>query len=502
MKTTWMKKNLVTAVALGCIAGVPCVGMAAAAGGFDDVPHDNWSYGAVQTLLKDGVIDNFDDNTFNGQKIVTRFEMAQIIRRATNKAVNSPTITANDKTLLVKLSQEYKKELSQLKSGSLSQSSNEGSGSGSAVKAGRNGVVDFSDTKAYIRYDYWSNKNAKNGRDTTCGKDNFFMDIELRGRYEFAPKWNLKFMHEMARTFDGYNMLDNSTSGTSGDAGELREYSVEGPVNLGKIKGKLSIGRYKYKPNFGYITKAYMQGAIYNFQATKKLNVELAWGKLSNKYYRTDATSKVGDDFSNSALYGPYSQEMGVLALRYQATPKDRIYGGYYFLGSKQKTFKDVHIGELGGQHDFDKKFTGYYDFARSNRGQDNAFYYVGIKYNKDDMNKPKSWSWLFQYAFSGAMSTIKSDLDICNYGALSPAASDVTKWTGDADGYYQDYKNSKGAYNGAKGICLTYKYVPVRNTNLVLRWLYFKPIHITQGSKNAFEYRSQLRAEWDIYFK
>ena len=150
MKQHSWKKQLLTAAVLGAITTIPATGMAAAAGGFDDVPHDNWSYGAIQTLLKDGVIDSFDDNTFNGQKIVTRFEMAQIVRRATNKAVNSTTLSDNDKALIIKLSQEYGKELNQLKSGSLSNSS--ASAGATMVRPGKNGIMDFSGTKAYIRY--------------------------------------------------------------------------------------------------------------------------------------------------------------------------------------------------------------------------------------------------------------------------------------------------------------------------------------------------------------
>ena len=142
MKQHSWKKQLLTAAVLGAITTIPATGMAAAAGGFDDVPHDNWSYGAIQTLLKDGVIDSFDDNTFNGQKIVTRFEMAQIVRRATNKAVNSTTLSDNDKALIIKLSQEYKKELTQLKSGSLSNSS--ASAGATMVRPGKNGIMDFS----------------------------------------------------------------------------------------------------------------------------------------------------------------------------------------------------------------------------------------------------------------------------------------------------------------------------------------------------------------------
>ena len=499
MKSVWMKKELATAVALGCIMGVPCIGMAASAGGFDDVPHGDWSYGAVQTLLKDGVIDNFDDNTFNGQKIVTRFEMAQIVRRATNKAVNASTVMDADKALIIKLSQEYKKELSQLKSGSLSDSSNTNA---ATVRPGKDGIIDFSDSKAYIRYDYWQNKASKtHATDKDKGRDNFFMSMELRGRYEFASKWNARFMLEMDRSMNGYSM------NTDGE-GDLKEFSIDGPLKVGSLKnGKIQIGRFKYKPVFCYVTKAYMQGAIYDFDATRKLKIEAAYGNLSNKYYRAGKYSVddgyINNDSSQSVLYAPYSQDMGVLSAKYQLDPKTILYGGYYYLTSRRPAWKDARIYEVAAQHQYNKDFTGYLDYARSNRSTDNSLYYAGISYRKEDQNVPKSWSWMLQYAFHEAKATVNSDLDIKNYGTnfSNSTTTYIDGYNGDTGDWYLNYQNSRGAYNGAKGIAISYKYVPVKNSVLLLRWMCYKPIHYTQSSSKAYERRSNFRAEWDVFF-
>ena len=57
----------------------------AASNPFSDVPRDSWAYDAVATLAADGVIDGFPDGTYQGNKTMTRYEMAQIVARAMAK---------------------------------------------------------------------------------------------------------------------------------------------------------------------------------------------------------------------------------------------------------------------------------------------------------------------------------------------------------------------------------------------------------------------------------
>ena len=57
----------------------------AASNPFSDVPQDSWAYDAVATLAADGVIDGFPDGTYQGNKTMTRYEMAQIVARAMAK---------------------------------------------------------------------------------------------------------------------------------------------------------------------------------------------------------------------------------------------------------------------------------------------------------------------------------------------------------------------------------------------------------------------------------
>lgn len=97
------KKVLASVIA----AGILTTGTALA-NPFDDVPKGHWAYDAVQSLADQGIVDGFGDGTYRGDKLMTRYEMAQIVARAmsVNKGTANPTLD--------KLSAEYADELSSL----------------------------------------------------------------------------------------------------------------------------------------------------------------------------------------------------------------------------------------------------------------------------------------------------------------------------------------------------------------------------------------------------
>lgn len=92
--------------------GIMTTGTAfAAANPFDDVPKGHWSYEAVQTLADQGIVDGFGDGTFRGDKLMTRYEMAQIVGKAISKG---KLAGSEGKSTIERLSAEYADELSSL----------------------------------------------------------------------------------------------------------------------------------------------------------------------------------------------------------------------------------------------------------------------------------------------------------------------------------------------------------------------------------------------------
>ena len=76
------------AMALGVTAS------AYAANPFSDVPAGHWAYDSVAKLAAAGVVDGYADGAFDGDKLMTRYEMAQIVAKAMAKGASVDKLAA------------------------------------------------------------------------------------------------------------------------------------------------------------------------------------------------------------------------------------------------------------------------------------------------------------------------------------------------------------------------------------------------------------------------
>ena len=85
-----MKKTLLLAmtIAMGITAS------AYAANPFSDVPAGHWAYDAVNKLAAEGVVEGYPDGTYGGDRLMTRYEMAQITAKAMAKGANVDKLAA------------------------------------------------------------------------------------------------------------------------------------------------------------------------------------------------------------------------------------------------------------------------------------------------------------------------------------------------------------------------------------------------------------------------
>lgn len=85
-----MKKTLflVMTIAMGITAS------AYAANPFSDVPAGHWAYDAVNKLAAEGVVEGYPDGTYGGDRLMTRYEMAQIVAKAMAKGANVDRLAA------------------------------------------------------------------------------------------------------------------------------------------------------------------------------------------------------------------------------------------------------------------------------------------------------------------------------------------------------------------------------------------------------------------------
>jgi len=109
-----MKNNELTLTVLAALtmaAAAPLSASAASNTLFNDVPQDHWAYPAIEQLAKDGILTGYDDGSFRGDALMTRYDMAQIIANArTHMAKATPA----DQELITKLSDEFRDDLDDL----------------------------------------------------------------------------------------------------------------------------------------------------------------------------------------------------------------------------------------------------------------------------------------------------------------------------------------------------------------------------------------------------
>lgn len=85
-----MKKSLFLAMAMS----FAITGGVYAANPFVDVPAGHWAYDSISKLAAAGVIEGYGDDTFRGDRLMTRYEMAQIVAKAMAKGANVDKLAA------------------------------------------------------------------------------------------------------------------------------------------------------------------------------------------------------------------------------------------------------------------------------------------------------------------------------------------------------------------------------------------------------------------------
>ena len=183
------KKILSAAVAMALAAGISGTALAAE-GSLADVPKDHWSYQAVDQLVKDGIIEGMPDGTYAGDRAISRYEMAVIVARATDK-MEAANIA--DRALIEKMQAEYGSELKTL-AADVQDLKNE------VGKVKFNGMF-------RATYDHDDDNDTINR-----GNDRFYMD--LHGEYKVNDNWTAKFQSETNHKYsDKHSKHDGSDTG-------------------------------------------------------------------------------------------------------------------------------------------------------------------------------------------------------------------------------------------------------------------------------------------------
>ena len=354
-----MKKTLLLAAAmvLGVNAGVY------AANPFSDVPAGHWAYDAVNKLAAEGVIEGYPGGIYGGDRLMTRYEMAQITAKAMAKGANADRLAA-----------EFAGELDSI-----------GVRVANLEKKSDNVRI-----TGQIRYEY----GDRNGdMQKTKGKV-----AQHRLRSRIFVNGNINEDWSYTGRFENNQILsdiDGKSKGSTGDDDvTLNQAYVSG--RLGGVK--VIAGKTDHYAGNGF---------IYDDTAEK---IELSYGKdvkLTAYYgiptdYGYDKMwgASVGGKVGNLSLSAGYDKFQDALAsidsYGIDNSAKTGTDNGIWNLSANYK-FADFTLAATYLDSDIDLRDNSSYKDVDTNG------YVVGLNYKGADKNKPGSWGLFANYYDQGA---------------------------------------------------------------------------------------------------
>lgn len=347
-----MKKTLLLAmtIAMGITASAYAVNP------FSDVPTGHWAYDAVNKLAAEGVVEGYPDGTYGGDRLMTRYEMAQIVAKAMANGAN-----------VDKLAAEFADELDSL---------------GVRV-ANLEKKADSVRITGQIRYEYGDRSGDLGGK---LGK---VVKHRLRSRIFVNGNINEDW------TYTGRFQNDQNLYNSSGDDTlKLNQAYVTG--KLGGVKVIAGKGDH-------YLANGFLYDDTAEFiRATCGKDVQLSayYGIPTDYGFDKMWGASVGGKVGNLSLSAGYDKFQDALA-------SIESYG----IDNSAKTGSDNGIWNLSANYKFGD-FTLAATYLDSDINlRDNSLYkdvdtngyVVGLNYKGADKNKPGTWGLFANYYDQGA---------------------------------------------------------------------------------------------------
>lgn len=347
-----MKKTLLLAmtIAMGITAS------AYAANPFSDVPAGHWAYDAVNKLAAEGVVDGYPEGTYGGDRLMTRYEMAQIVAKAMAKGANVDRLAA-----------EFAGELDSL---------------GVRV-ANLEKKADSVRITGQIRYEYGDRSGDLGGK---LGK---VVKHRLRSRIFVNGNINEDW------TYTGRFQNDQNLYNSSGDDTlKLNQAYVTG--KLGGVKVIAGKGDHYLANGFLYDDTAEFIRATYgkDIQVSAYYGIPTDYG--FDKMWGGEVSGKIGK-LSLSAGYDKFQDALN--EIQGYGVPNSAEKGsdnGIWNLSANYK-FGDFTLAATYLDSDIDLRDNSKYKDVDTNG------YVVGLNYKGADKNKPGSWGLFANYYDQGA---------------------------------------------------------------------------------------------------
>ncbi len=344
--------------------------LAATADSFTDVPKDHWAYEALDYLAKDGIIEGMGDNTFQGGRTMTRYEMAAIVAKAMQKSGGSVA----DKAVLEKLEAEYGGELATLRK--------QVEANTAQIEKNKQ-AIERVNLHGFVRTQ-WDSDNIRDADQKD--RNRFYMN--LLGDFKVSDNWTAKFQLETNRHYARNTQTGTTHSGSDGtDTGRIQRVWADGWFPDQKLW--VSVGRTWRGLGFQNILYGAEADGVQAGIAVNKQGLQVS------PFYMAPTWN--GCDFSlgGLAVFGPVGHNCDI-NVAYARSNKEKWFGNYgWVVSAATNLTKDLRL-------------TG--DYVRTGAEDNNSSKAVRLDYKKTDLNKRGSYSLYARYIDFGAIGDISHD--------------------------------------------------------------------------------------------
>lgn len=373
-----MKKSVLTFM----VAGLICFSASAAEAAnsrFSDVPVNHWAYGAVNKLVQAGIVDGYGNGTYQGEKTLSRYEMAIIVANAITKEEKA---SSENKVLIEKLAKEFADELQSL------------------------GVRVTNLEKESGKFSYFGifgNRYDHMDKEGVTDKSNVFI---LNSSYKVNKQFTFITTSEMHRMYKaaGEQWVGNSGEQVAPDsASDWNNWGLQVYVD-GKFDGyKTKLGRFTYLPSYGISHGEYLQVSGAQISFGNKLKTTLTAGE-NTQYVPGGTYASMGyqaaevayDVEPDTTIKLSYQRNQSNLGLSPAVAPHDDEYLHYFEGGFDTKLNKDL-VFEAA--------------YIKSSYDADNKGYYAQVKYKNAIPFVAKSYDFYVAYHNLQSNSIMYNDL-------------------------------------------------------------------------------------------
>lgn len=350
-----MKKKLLITMALTLMMGTGAA--FAASNPFVDLPANHWSYKSVSDLAKAGLVDGYGDGTFKGDRTMTRYEMAQIVAKATARADKED---ADQRAQLEKLQTEFAAELQNL---------------GVKLDNLKTQVDNMPKFGGEVRVRY--EKGDLDGK-TFAERTRITMSGNINDNWTYHGR------------FENTQHLDtnNDTNGVNYNLAY-----IQGKVGEMIIKG----GRFDYMPVYGLMADSAIKGLYVG--GGKDFTYGFYYGKADNQ-----------------VKYPLYAGEETISGVEVGGTLDNKVnLKAGYFHRQRENNLPANNVFEIGANTTFgDFGLTAAYAKSSLDVKDQDKSYKIGLNYNADK-TKPGAFGADVSYQRNGAAVNLDSTLDVTN---------------------------------------------------------------------------------------